>query len=259
MKWYYAVNGGRQGPVSDEELARLVASAVVTDDTLVWKQGMGTWQRYGEVKAGLPASPASAPTGADQAVCAMSGKVYPKSEMIEHEGRWVSAEHRDAYFQRLREGMALPGQLRYVGFGRRFGAKLIDFVVLTIVNQIVSIVIFMPMIAASMAAAQSGDAAQLGPVFALQALSILVNTSFNLLYTWFFLKRYQATPGKLALGIKIVRADGSPLSNGRIIGRYFAEVLSSLILFIGYLMAAFDKKEHKALHDQICDTRVVYK
>jgi uncharacterized RDD family membrane protein YckC len=252
MKWYYAVNGGRQGPVSDEELARLVASAVVTDDTLVWKQGMGTWVRYAEVKAAVP-------TGADQAVCAMSGKSYSKSEMIEHEGRWVSAEHRDAYFQRLREGMVLPGQLRYVGFGRRLGAKILDSIIVGVVNQIVNFLIFIPMIAATAAGAQSGNAGPFGTVFALQGLSILVNTSFNLLYTWFFLARYQATPGKLALGIRVVRADGSRLSNGRIFGRFFAEMLSGLILCIGYLMVAFDKKEHKALHDQICDTRVVYK
>ena len=26
---------------------------------------------------------------------------------------------------------------------------------------------------------------------------------------------------------------------------------------IGYLMAAFDREQHRALHDRICDTRVI--
>ena len=37
---------------------------------------------------------------------------------------------------------------------------------------------------------------------------------------------------------------------------FFAEMLSGMILGIGYLMAAFDD-EKRALHDRICDTRVV--
>ena len=42
----------------------------------------------------------------------------------------------------------------------------------------------------------------------------------------------------------------------RAIGRYFAAMLSSLILCIGYLLIAFDA-EKRALHDMICDTRVI--
>jgi len=68
--------------------------------------------------------------------------------------------------------------------------------------------------------------------------------------------KFEATPGKLALGLRIVRADGSKLSHGRIIGRFFAEKLSAFVFFIGYLIAAFDDQK-RALHDMICDTRVV--
>jgi uncharacterized RDD family membrane protein YckC len=60
----------------------------------------------------------------------------------------------------------------------------------------------------------------------------------------------------MALGLKVVRADGTALTTGRIIGRHFAEWLSSLILAIGYIMAAFDDQK-RALHDRICDTRVI--
>lgn len=57
MEWYYAIDGNRKGPVSAQEMARLVAAGDVRDDTLVWRAGMGAWQPWSEVaaSAGLPA------------------------------------------------------------------------------------------------------------------------------------------------------------------------------------------------------------
>lgn len=104
--------------------------------------------------------------------------------------------------------------------------------------------------------APGAQAASLGLFYFLSISSGLL---IGVLYTWFFLSRYEATPGKLALDLKVVRADGSKLSAGRICGRYFAEMLSSIVLCIGYLLVAFDREEHKALHDMLCDTRVIKK
>ena len=56
--------------------------------------------------------------------------------------------------------------------------------------------------------------------------------------------------------LKIVRPDGAPITYLRAFGRYFAEILSTLILFIGFMMAGWDE-EKRALHDRICDTRVI--
>jgi uncharacterized RDD family membrane protein YckC len=68
--------------------------------------------------------------------------------------------------------------------------------------------------------------------------------------------KYGSTFGKMACNIKIVRADGSPASFGLAFGRYFAKMLSGLILGIGYFMAGFDD-EKRALHDRLCETRAV--
>jgi uncharacterized RDD family membrane protein YckC len=35
-------------------------------------------------------------------------------------------------------------------------------------------------------------------------------------------------------------------------------IVSGIILLIGYIMAGFDE-EKRALHDRVCDTRVIYK
>ena len=65
-----------------------------------------------------------------------------------------------------------------------------------------------------------------------------------------------ATPGKMALGIRIVRAGGGGISPGLAVGRCFRQVLSGILVGIGYLMAAFDA-ENRMLHDRLCDTRVI--
>jgi uncharacterized RDD family membrane protein YckC len=71
-----------------------------------------------------------------------------------------------------------------------------------------------------------------------------------------FISRLGATPGKLVPGLRVVRPDGGKFSLGRAIGRYFAKMLSAIILGIAYIMAAFDK-EKRGLHDIIADTRVI--
>ncbi|MCL6549088.1 MAG: RDD family protein [Alicyclobacillus sp.] len=66
------------------------------------------------------------------------------------------------------------------------------------------------------------------------------------------------TVGKMVMGHHLVRADGQPLSWGIVIGRYFAMMLSALILYIGFMMAGWTKHK-QGLHDKICGTYVIRK
>jgi hypothetical protein len=52
--------------------------------------------------------------------------------------------------------------------------------------------------------------------------------------------------------------DGNRIGFGRATGRYFAKILSALILLIGFIMAAFTQKK-QGLHDIIAGTLVVKK
>lgn len=65
------------------------------------------------------------------------------------------------------------------------------------------------------------------------------------------------TPGKLLLGLRIVKPDGSPIGYKESVIRWLATALSGLILGIGYLMIAWDP-ERRALHDRIAGTRVIF-
>jgi uncharacterized RDD family membrane protein YckC len=89
-------------------------------------------------------------------------------------------------------------------------------------------------------------------------LMMAVQYAIQFGYGIFFLGRFAATPGKMAIGAKVVREDGSRIGYGLATGRVFAEMISGLILLIGYIMAAFDE-EKRTLHDRICSTRVVRK
>ena len=257
MNWYYAVDQQRLGPVSEQELARLAAAGSIGADTLVWREGLSNWQRYAEVVPAPAASPVTAGSGEDTEICAVSGKRYPKRAMVQYEGKWISAEHRDEFFQRLREGVALPGSLVYGTFGQRFLAKLLDGVIIWVVGAIKSGLLGWLILGSVNFFRPAALAGQTSRLFLFQGIDLLLGLAIGLAYAWFFLARYQATPGKMALGLKVVRADGSRLSTGRIIGRYFAEALSGMILGIGYIMAAFDEPERRTLHDRICDTRVI--
>jgi uncharacterized RDD family membrane protein YckC len=78
----------------------------------------------------------------------------------------------------------------------------------------------------------------------------------SIFYDVYFTRRGGSTPGKMLLGLKIVTALGGSIGTGRAIGRFFARGLSSLIFYIGDIMAGFDSQK-RALHDRICDTRVI--
>ena len=87
----------------------------------------------------------------------------------------------------------------------------------------------------------------------IQLVSIAITAGY---YAWFHASNSQATLGKMAVGIKVVRGDGSRITLARGVGRYFGFMLSSLTLGIGLLMAAFTERK-QALHDILCDTLVV--
>lgn len=96
--------------------------------------------------------------------------------------------------------------------------------------------------------------------------SYIVTLMFVLFATilkWFYLTRLESLPikatfGKKIMGIIVTDLNGNPISFGRANGRYFAKTISSIILLIGFIMAAFTKKK-QALHDKIAGTLVVKK
>ena len=78
----------------------------------------------------------------------------------------------------------------------------------------------------------------------------------GLLYTWFFLTRNNGqTPGKLLMKIRVIKTDGSPISDSDAVLRYIGYLLDSFF-FVGWLWALFDDKR-QAWHDKLAHTYVI--
>ena len=177
--------------------------------------------------------------------CSECGRPWPAEELARFGDRLICSECKNTYAQKLREGVETGAAMQYAGFWIRFVAVLIDGVILAVIQFFIRIPLA-PMLA--------DTSPQM--ILTLTAVYALISFAVGAAYEGFLIGQYGATPGKMALGLKVVRTDGSAVSIGRAFGRYFAKLLSGFILFIGYIMAGFDV-EKRALHDRICDTRVI--
>lgn len=273
MKWYYAEGGKQIGPVEESALDDLVRQGVVRDETLVWREGMAAWQRHSAVRGGSNPSPspgsaapppaAPSPTMATSATppsgdiryCSECGRAVPASQLTSYGDVSVCTQCQPAYSQRR------AGPRHFGGFWMRFLAVIIDGIIIGVVSAIVRIPLGLAGLGVGLGLSRNPDPNQvLAAVPALMSLigvSFLVQLGLSLAYDVYFLTTKGATPGKMALGLKVTRADGGPISAGLAVGRYFAKILSSLTLCIGFIIAGFDR-EKRSLHDHICGTRVVY-
>jgi len=183
--------------------------------------------------------------------CSLCGLTFSRDMMVQFGEKWVCAPCKPNYLQILQQGLSTSGQMRYGGFWIRVGARIIDSIILQVVNYILLIAIFL-----IFGIEKSVD--NLGRIAVMTIIQVCVSMVIALSYEVWFVGKFRATPGKMLCGLVIVRPDGGRVSYMRVLGRQFATGLSALILGIGYIMAGFDS-EKRALHDRICDTRVVYK
>jgi uncharacterized RDD family membrane protein YckC len=89
------------------------------------------------------------------------------------------------------------------------------------------------------------------------AAFFLLNNFLRALYEILSNGRFGATAGKMALGLRIVRLDGSRIGYTVALARWFACRLSDLTLGIGYLLVLI-RPDKRALHDLLVGTKVVF-
>jgi uncharacterized RDD family membrane protein YckC len=230
MKWYYAEAGQQKGPVDDTSLDQLATQGVVRDDTLVWSEGMSGWQPHASVR-GVRATqpPPFAPAATGYAAAA------PAVPVVRH----------------------------YGGFWIRFVARIIDVIIVAVVSSIIRLpfALIFGLGSAGFAGLRNGNPedvlSALPAITGFLGLSFFIGIAVGLAYEVFFLSTRGATPGKMIFGLKVIRADGGPITPALAVGRRFAVWLSDLTLLIGFIIAGFDP-EKRALHDHICQTRVIY-
>ena len=251
--WYYARGDQQVGPVEEDVFARLAGEGAFTPETLVWREGMTDWVRLDSLRDwGAAYVGTGGAMGHEGGVrCVHCGQYVPADQTIAFEGQSICAACKPIYFQRLREGNALPGNLVYASILRRFGALVLD----SLIFNALFLVLFLGLGFAGVAGSGGGEPSE--AVAMLMGFTIILGGlgGFTFYMTW-FVGRFGATPGKMALRIKIVRGDGARVTYARAFGRMLAHQLSGMILYLGFLVAFFDD-ERRALHDMICDTRVI--
>ncbi len=127
----------------------------------------------------------------------------------------------------------------YAGFWQRAAALVIDGLIIAVIVVPVMVLGF------GIREVAPGDAWEAG-VFIAVAVAVVG-----------FWRYCGATPGKSALGMKIVDAKtGEPPGTLRLVVRFLAYFLSAFPLYLGFLWAAFDRRK-QGWHDKIARTIVI--
>jgi uncharacterized RDD family membrane protein YckC len=146
---------------------------------------------------------------------------------------------------------------QYAGFWRRFAAYLIDSMVIAFALVNYRSLMYNQLLP-SVAPRQTID-----QIITLNQILAVAVGIIGFLFAWVYFSGmesspFQATIGKVAVGIYVADLQGQRISFGRATGRFFGKILSGAILLIGYLMAGFTEKK-QALHDTMAGCLVLVK
>jgi uncharacterized RDD family membrane protein YckC len=130
----------------------------------------------------------------------------------------------------------------YAGFWQRAAAFVIDSLIAIVILVPVMVVVF------GMREISLDPAEHSWDLLALLAIAVAVIG---------FWRYCGATPGKLALAVKIVdAATGQPPTTGRLVVRFLGYFVSALPLYLGFLWVAVDRRK-QGWHDKIAGTVVI--
>jgi uncharacterized RDD family membrane protein YckC len=276
-QWYYSdYQRNRLGPVAARDLADLHHAGQLQPETLVWREGMPQWRPWremmnealneaaGRTSPAVDAAPLSAGVNpyaiAEPRAAATPENTAAATPLSAGVNPYAVAEPQSPYappraaLQNSTDYVA-GGEVVYAGFWKRFAAYSIDSFVLGIVFGVIGGILG-AVGALSVANMSDPSAAAGGMGAAFAGFYVIEIAGMALYFAMMHSSSRQATLGKMAVGIKVTDDDGQPITFGRGIGRFFATIISSLTLCIGYLMAGFTDRK-RALHDMIANTLVV--
>ena len=241
-EWYYADRQRRQiGPQSAEVLAQRFRAGEIDAATLVWRDGLPAWQPLGSLRGEL---------GLDEAPATLDFRVEPTlgpagdvpAETLATAGGAYSpyAAPATGFDSHAGPTPVHGGDVVMGGLWRRVAASFLDGIVTAILTY-----------------------ALLIPLMLLFGLSLSSLGLPALYFAWMHSSGTQASLGKMAVGVKVVRTSGEPVGFWRALLRYVAYFLFVLMtcgigVLISGLMVAFTERK-QALHDMLCDTLVVDK
>lgn len=177
--------------------------------------------------------------------CARCQTPFCPDCLVEIQGRPYCAGCKTEYLLDIRSGVN-PGGLNYTRFWRRFGGLFLDKLVVSLPSYL--LLILLPTLAMS---GKSGEPNLWAALFWIPY--IFVQPCYEALMTQF---KNGQTLGKMAMRIRIVRPDGSPISAGQAWGRSFMRLVLGCASPVGYIPYFFTP-EKTTIHDMVAGTRVV--
>ncbi|PPJ41249.1 MULTISPECIES: RDD family protein [unclassified Pseudoxanthomonas] len=248
--WYYADAGGqRQGPFTADELAAHARNGRLTAESLVWRDGLGDWQPFGSLASELDVPVTALPqreSVAEEAPDPAHVPYAPPSAQLTSTHSFVTG-----------------GRVVQAGLWKRFAASFIDNIVTTVLSY--ALIVPLMLLGVGVMGAGGGDNAMatgagVAAILAMYPILILAPCVY---FGWMQSSSMQASLGKLAVGIKVVRTRGERAGFWRNFLRALAYVMFSAVtcglgVLISALMVAFTERK-QALHDMMCDTLVVDK
>lgn len=146
---------------------------------------------------------------------------------------------------------------KFGGFWIRFVAFIIDAAIIKIVLGIVFLFTFGQFFPESTLTSHGGNSVDRGEIFMVgMPLTLLTIAAWWLYYSLFESSKLQATPGKLATGLKVVDLNYTRISWGRANARYWSKLISAFIIYIGFFMIGWTKRK-QGLHDKVAETLVI--
>lgn len=249
MENHYKIIGGdgrEYGPVTGEELAGWIRDGRVSAATQVWSDQHGAWMSasaYVEFVQALADQAAALGTVPSMASVTATGNVG---------------------------GIQTPVQVETpTGFWARLAAYIIDSVILAVLFSVIWpgisaltgwTIPTMPMTEGNMdpTAYFKSVIEYFNKVMPALIPYLITTKIIQFTYEVVCNGSWGATPGKMAIGARIVRLDGSAIGYKVAIFRWLAARISDFLFCIGYLFIAV-RPDKRALHDLLVGTKVIYK
>src|SRR3990172_5552768 len=144
--------------------------------------------------------------------------------------------------------------IHFAGFWSRAAARIIDLVLIIAAFNLIYLADRLGADAGFWTGMGLGAGEAAGAGFSMaNVLRGLFFITFPVFYYVYLHGTYGQTFGKMALKIKVVNEDGTPLDYPKAFLRWLGYFLCDLTFYSGYLCAAFDPRQH-GLHDNVCKT-----
>jgi uncharacterized RDD family membrane protein YckC len=171
----------------------------------------------------------------------------------------------------MEESLMLNKEIERVGFGKRLGSSLLDFIISLLPGIVLGIYAGAAMASflleffydeAQLETIQAGFSGEIAASI-IALVASLAGIAFTSIFFYVLEGFTGQTPGKMILGITVANMNGEKATIDKLLLRAFIKITGSfvgiigLIIFVGCFLVLGEKKQ--ALHDIICKTAVYKK